>query len=629
MADEPEVRIRIVADDQSEATLEKVKAGFEHVEQSTKHAATAGHDLAGEVLKGNIYFELAKKGAEAVAEAVKVGVESMEKMTEASLEAAEAQEKQERQMAGYLFLMDQGKHSMAQLRDYTGQQREEFEAFGMSAGIAVKDLVGAYDNLIERGSMSSEKAKDLTEQMAIVGKVVPGGMEGLAQGMSGVEMGMVRARNPVVQLIAATHLLKGNARDVAQQMQKMSPERQMELAERAIARQADALKKMGAAVPTMEQLKTSFEGVKESFLESMGKPMLGALVPQLARLRDYLVQHIEEIKAFGERVGRAASDVIEYVGTALDGIYSGVSENWEEFRQTFHQIWGDWEDAWASATRSTGDIKVEFHEIGVTLRNVFVEIMRYVKAAGEVIMDASDLWSQVAAAKDELIGGKEFDEHGNKVVHKGRAVGSTDASIQAAALAEQARNPMQSQQEWERNKDVFVAKAQNAGMKPEEVDAYVAGLAKVHDQFEKAAQDDKAAVASQNWAKVNEALQYNIDHHQEALNDYVIQQIAGSEQARDALLHGGITIAGGMDAMMKLLNEKAPELAAKLRGPLNPLSGKGITAPKLTQNFHGGIHIKQDFKDQDPDRILLTFRRDLANAAANRTVSRVSTPFGF
>ena len=81
---------------------------------------------------------------------------------------------------------------------------------------------------------------------------------------------------------------------------------------------------------------------------------------------------------------------------------------------------------------------------------------------------------------------------------------------------------------------------------------------------------------------------------------------------------------------IKMLAEKAPQLAAQLRDAGNVVAKQGGIKPQgPVQNFYGGVHVKQDFKDQDPDRILLTFKKGLAGAANSRTSSKLGTPFGF
>ena len=630
MAEEnAEVRVKLVVDDTSAETMNRLKEGMNELAGEAKKAAedvrkmaeeshNVGHGseeakkstegLAGEVFKGNAYFELMKGSVEVVGEGIKQAVEFTKQLAEASIDAAEAAEKQEKEMAGFLFLMDRGQHSMGELRDYTGEMREEFEKFGITSGVAVKDLTAGFEKLVEHGSMGSEKAKELTEKMAILGRVVPGGMDALSQGMSQLEMGMARPRNAIVQLISVTGTLHGNAKAVAEQMKHLAPEAQMKLAEQAIAKQAEQLQKMGAVVPDLGQVKTSLVGIKDSFLESMGQPMLNALVPNLVKLRDFLAQHMEQIKAFGEKVGNAAANAIEYVSSAIQGIYSGLSQNWNEFRDTFNSIFQDWEGAWKDSRTTTADIKKEFETIGIALKDAFLDVMRYAKAVVEIAMKAND------------------------AIH-GRSMGATEEKIAGEGLNAEAHAVGKGQKgvnDFEKSIDQYRAKAMDAAdVDPAAVEAYILKMRELHDAFAAGAEDDKAAVVSQNWDKLNEALNYNVENHQEAMNDYILSQLNSSDAAVGAIKSGQLHIAGGMEEFMKMINEKAPELAAKLRDAGNVVKNQGGIKPQAGVNIGvANFHIKQDFRDQDPDRIALVFKKDIGQAAVSRTASRVATPFG-
>ena len=507
--------------------VRKMAEEFHNVGHGSEKAEKSTKGLAGEVFKGNAYFELMKGSVEAVGEGIKQAVEFTEKLAEASIDAAEAAEKQEKEMAGFLFLMDGGQHSMEELRDYTGEMREEFEKFGITSGVAVEDMTAGFEKLVEHGSMGSEKAKELTEKMAILGRVVPGGMDALSQGMSQLEMGMARPQNAIVQLISVTGTLHGNAKAVAEQMKHMAPEAQMKLAEQAIAKQAEQLQKMGAVVPDLGQVKKSLVGIKKSFLKSMGQPMLDALVPNLVKLRDFLAQHMEQIKAFGEKVGRAAANAIEYVSSAIQGIYSGLSQNWNEFQDTFNSIFQDWEGAWKNSRTTTADIKKEFETIGIALKDAFLDVMRYAKAAAEIAMKVND------------------------AIHE-RSMGATEEKIAGEGLNAEAHEVGKGQKgvnDFEKFIDQYRAKAMDAAdVDPAAIEAYILKMRELHTAFEVGAEDDKSAVVSQNWDKLNAALDYNVENHQEAMNDFILSQLNSSDAAVGAIKSGELHIAGGMES---------------------------------------------------------------------------------
>jgi hypothetical protein len=52
--------------------------------------------------------------------------------------------------------------------------------------------------------------------------------------------------------------------------------------------------------------------------------------------------------------------------------------------------------------------------------------------------------------------------------------------------------------------------------------------------------------------------------------------------------------------------------------------------PPAVMQFNGGqtFNIKQDFRDQDPDRIAVVFKRDMMRAAESRLQAHTALPHG-
>jgi len=110
------------------------------------------------------------------------------------------------------------------------------------------------------------------------------------------------------------------------------------------------------------------------------------------------------------------------------------------------------------------------------------------------------------------------------------------------------------------------------------------------------------------------------------------QTLAGSKGVLSAFLASGAQVEGGFMAMSDLLMQGGSQFAAAA-GQLRQMAGAQAAAAKPaapTINMNGGqtFNIKQDFRDQDPDRIALVTRNSLSSAAINRTMARTSTAFG-
>lgn len=627
-----EVRLKLVADDGTSETTTRLQASFAelntHVEQvnaayrqmnldagsaakkagdETAKAGKESDNLAMSVFKGSVYFELAKKSAELFKDVVVEAVLSMKDLSEMAIEAAAAEDAQMRAMTGVLGMIDASQHSMQEVQTYTEGLHDELEEMGRVMGVSADTIGDAFMAIEERTTKTSEEVKDLVGDMALVGKVTSGGMQGLGQGFAMMEMGMIKAKNPVVQLIAATHTLHGNARSVAQQLQKMAPEKALALGEEAIRKMADQMSKAGPRQLGLDELKQSFGGTKDMLLETMGHAMLDKLLPPLNALKNFLQENEDALNHFAESVGQNVGDVITMVDNAIEGIYAGVHDNWAEIKGAYDEIFGDWRDAWNYSVQNSQDIKGTFKDITKSLIDAFTEISRYLKAAAEVAMDANDL------------------------VH-GRATGTTQTEIarQSAAMKVEEVGG-KSSSEFDAAAAKYRQLGLDANQSADQLDAYIVSLRQMHDSNLQAADKAGDALKHGEYEGFNTYLEQAIKVNSDAAQKYAFSMISQSEDARRALLQGSIHIAGGMDALMDIIKQKSPELARQLADAMNPIKAQGGIKPQgPVVNFNGGqtFHIKQDFRNEDPDRIAFVFRRDVVRSAEARRQSRLGTPFG-
>jgi len=622
---EADVRIRLVVDDKASDAAGNLRNELKQAHEELHHGHDESKGMLGAMVQANVITGAISKGTELVAEGMHQAYEMAERFADAAAEVADETNQQVRQMSGLLMFMDQGQHSLEALRGYAQDTREELEKLGIQAGVATKTMVEMYDRTIERGNRSSNEAKELVEQMALVGKIVPQGMEGLAQGMSMFELGMIRARNPIVQLIAATHVLKGNAHDAAEQLQKMTPEKQMLLAEEAIKKQADLLKKSGGVGPmTLGEVKTGLANVREMFLDAVGQPLLDRLVPQLAALKSYLVAHTEAIVELGNEVGTALGKGVDVIAEAAEGIYHGVEKNWGELSHQFHELFGEWRDAWNEAMGTSQSIEQIFESITKNFVDGFATAARYAKAMAEVFMDVKDFFS-------------------------GRQVGSTQADVQKAAVTQRADivGPGSTKELDDAiakyttlAKDAATSAIQNA-VDPEAaaaelqktedaIAAFTQGLREHHEQAEREAEELREKVESQDTGYVGRYIDQAIAVHNDQAQKWAFSIIADSDSMTKALMSGAIQVEGGFEALKKVIDAESPELAKKIAEMVKKSTGvDNIRGHGPSVNFYGAnFHIQQNFRDQDPDRVMQVFRRDLQAAVVNRRQARNAVPFG-
>jgi hypothetical protein len=595
MAEESaEVRVKLVVDDQSSATIERMREGMKGVDENTKKTDQGFKDLGEKITMAGEGIGVLAIGAAAAAAAIGIAYEATLKLAEASTEAADEGYKQVRTMTGLGAMMDRGAHSMKDIRAYSEGLHEDLEMAGVKAGVANKEMISMYDSLIQRGNIGTEKAKELTEQFAQIGKILPGGSHALVQGFNQMEMGMVRARNPMVQLIAATHILQGNAQAVAKQMQHMTPAHQMELAEKALTKQADILKNGGNVLPpTLDELKTSFTGMREMMLESIGTPITEHLVPALDRARTFLQSHMETIEDWGSKVGNVLGEWVDKAEAMVSG-------------ETFNQIFGEWMDAWNNSKETNDQIKKDWEDMTKNLLDAFKEAMKWAKAIGEVFNDIADVITGGNANRD--IAEKAMNQKAVEVSTTGK--GDTAAFQEAAARYKQQAS---------------------GSMSDEDINKVIEKQKALFDANEKMAEQARQAAQGMDIDKLSHFAENMAGNATQPVRDatthFMAETINNSKDLQQALIAGAFHVSMGMDEFIKMLSADSPELGRKLKELQNPLKeAGGLKAPQMT--FTGDFHIHQDFRDVDPDRVAVVFRKDLLKHAQARTQARTATPFG-
>jgi hypothetical protein len=604
---EADVRVRLTVDDgATKAAATGLRETLKETNEESEKLPRHGKEFGSELLKAEIYTHLLFEGAKLVGESFHQAFEFVSKMGEASMEAADEANQQVRSAAGLISLMDRGAHSMGEIRGYARGIREELAAAGTQAGVSTKTMEGMFNSVIERGGMSTEKAKELTEQMATVGKIVPQGMEGLAQGFSMMELGIVRARNPIVQLIASTGVLRGNAHAVAAAMQKMTPEQQIENATEAIRRQHEIMAKGGTAAfgsPTLEESRASLGNIREGIEEAMGQAILDKLTPALGRLTSFLGAHSEQIASYAEEVGEKIGGVITSVEGAIGDVYAGAARDWPLIKREFAAIATDWKDAWSEAFGSSQNIHEEMKEAALDFA-----------ATLHVTMDAlTGTFSFIHNVQMEVA---NFLNHG-KFAEWG-AQGKAEKTTQAREALDHglvSDTNAQHQDADEKYRETATA----MGLSSEKIDEFI----KVQDKLRDAYREDIHQVASTTMdvQSIGSLIDRAQGSQNEAFLGAALEFVGNNELLTKALKDGQIPVKGGFEALANVIDEYAPSMKKMLEklkgGDLADIKGQ---AP--TMNFFGGVHIKQDFRDQDPDRIIAVFRRDLAQQAVSRRQAR-------
>ncbi len=600
-----EVRVALVMDDKASETLAKVAEALGHLSEQHKKANKEAHEEGGkehggfakEIAMGEMLakgYEFAfEKGVEAIHE----GYEKLQEAFHAGVEKLEGQ----RRLAGTLSMTDQTGASYDRMRDKASLFQEDLEQVAVEAGTTGEAVSAVFEGIAARTNKTGIEVAELTEKIAYAGKAVPGGAAALAQGFSMMEMGMIRARNPVVQLIASSHVLQGNAKAVAKELMKMTPEKQMEIAEKAMTKMNE---KMRSAPPTFGSLMTSLKQTQEQLMASFGEPMVEALLEPLGSIKGYLLAHKDEMMVYASNLSKSfvkwGRETYDWGKTIWDTINT----------DHLHDTLTDAAHALMTAFELGGSFVKRLAEGGAYIVHAFSESYQGWK---QLFNEAEETgmfgqWGKQHHAQ------KEIDAHAE----------NAKTNVQYAQNPEIAKMVQHQLDEMAQKNN----QAYGAAVPKENEEAYNA-LAKQLADAAKLGEDVQQTVAAHDESKFADMYKRAADKHDEGTQFYMAKLLAGDEKLQDALLKGGFGLDGAFGEMAKRMKEtfgvskeEAEKFALKVKGA-------GEKAAHVV-NFNGGqtFNVKQDFRDQDPDRVAVIFRQDILNAAYSRTQSNRASAFG-
>lgn len=609
-----EVGVKLVLNSNAQAEAAHIAGGLKKIDGEAKKTAEGwkGKLLGGAKAMGG----LAMSASAAAMAAAAAGGAAIFGLGMHSLHAFEAADEELRGIAGTLMTIDQNANAFQDLHEYADDVKNVLEDIGIEAGVADDKTAAAFTNIIEHGSKTVEETQELVREMAIAGKVVPGGLNAISMGYEQIQMGMTRAKNPLVQLISATGMLKGNAKDVAKQMQKMSPEEQMKLAEKAIAKFSEKMKDVPLS---LNQMKEGLDIIKGNTFEAVGKPILEQVEKGLAPVHKWIVANQETIYDLGERFGEGLGKAIEVGARFAEEAWKVANDLWDEAQKTFDAMFGpgmdlfsyiyENKDAWA---RTFGDVLKLVLQTGMFLARTFAAIRDSVFGMLKAIGKSGILGEDTA----KFIGQEE---------QKGQAQDLRKAIFEKGGL---------SNDEFDKRRAAYLESARSSGMNVEDassdfdrqyrnaMDTHLATMKEVEGARDAVLMDDakKFAQMYDLAAKVGD----------KAAMEYVAKFLEGNVSMQNAIAKEGPAIfANGVGSLLDTLkNIGDKDIAAYLKDKMKPNLGKP-SKTSITQNFNGNITVKQDFRDQDPDRVAVVFKRELGKMGSSRLQSRLASPFGF
>jgi hypothetical protein len=527
----------------------------------------------------------------------------------------------------------------------------ELDNLAMATGTTHQEVYELFEYMAEATTKTPSQIQAMTTTMIGAARAIPGGIKEIKSGVDALRSGAVTAANPLVKLISLTGVLQGNAQQVAKKMMWIAPQKQLLLAEEAMKRMA---KKMESVPMSFEESVAALGVFKDQMFKTFGQPFLKGLLPVLNNVRNYLVANSGAVEKFAKTMGQKAGEWAAKAGEAILSAFKYLDSNGPAIAETIK-------------------------EAALTVERVFKYVFAHkdeIATMGKVAL-AGKAASMVAPGAVGALGGKAVGALGGAVkggaasaglAASGASAGVAAASVGAAvaawaAVAYQAHELYQ-EVAGSRSEDVQNMESLKEAMMKSATSGDSAAVEELGNRLVKAAQKVDNESANAMAALANSTLRqamelkaqttslmqaadeadvaagkaglegkYLADVYNQAIQvgnmgaaRYAADLLINSGRTAETLEQAGVKLEGGFEKFGELFEGAADEVRKKLEGFLKTGEEKKDAKSKYNLNINGSITIKQDFRDQDPDRIASVFTDDLVKAAQSRTSAMTGNP---
>lgn len=686
-----QVRAEMVLDDLASATLDKIKGGFQRVDHGITSAQASLMDFAKQtaaialgVNLDNVFgraketmigaFKAAEDHNQAMRDLAKTvaGMSTVSGTVEDLAKATNMTTKETWELKSA---------ATGATTDFATGARAVYDRLSdvaRQAGVARGELVAAFVETGKNTTRTNDQLVNLISQVAGAAKALPAPVKDIVAGFSEIEKNTISASNPLINMVKQANLFRGHNEQIALKLQSMGRQGMLNVMNKALKEMQERAKKMPMS---LKEMSDQMGDMRDDVMKIVGGPMVAALTPHFRRFQAYIAENrgkIEEYaRALGSKVGvwvtKAAGLIKEgfaYITAHADDIKKALVEGFTYAKSVFSWMLehktalaagfvaskvvgsgavggaidagksvvafgqalgaanasgiGPFAAGSASAAKSLGALAAA----GVGVALAFDQFQRYLKDTGGFLDPRKGEAKKNLDAQIE-----EFARFGNQYDKVGEQQATALTNMSAAMIknaAEAGINTQQIAAQIEAEKAKHAALVQSAE-----------GMVKARDMMAKynqpnqtldpgaldqmaSAQTDAARAFSESFMAAAKA------GNQGALNA-AVQIVAGSKSLQQSLLMSGLQVGLSLEKLAEVIGDKVDDFGERLRRRAAEDSKASAAKPPPTvMQFNGGqtFNIKQDFRDQDPDRVALVFRRDIERAAESRLQARTALPFG-
>lgn len=662
-----DVKARLVLEDAAQGALDSLKEGFTDLLGATEQT-NEGMGFIGQTMSTMAAVHLPAL------------IGKVYEFSTSLLDASRAADSADQALGGFISVVQD--RPFAQARAEAEQLTDTIENMAIKIGQPVGEVKGAFMSLIELTGASEEGVASATaqiEDMTVIANVLGKNTQQIAQEFGFMRDGMVRTRGAMFQLLQTTGIFGDDATKASQNWMKITEKERVERLNYALGAVTQNLKE---AAPTFDDLVNTVTNIKEVTLERFGQPIMAALKPELLRFADTLKDNTELIQEYAEMIAHDAAQWVEQGAAAIQEGFEWLKDHHEEIKAAVVDAFTFAKQVVEFILEHKEALAIAFGaKMALPAVQAGVQVGRAAVAGGQAIygVGAAGTGTLGMAGGAGLTG----------VAGGAAALGAFSAALIGVGLAadqglrlmgeledahtSDARARLQALQKIEEGTDNFgasadkmveyidkldealVLSAHDVGMTVNQLHEYTASLKAQAEANAQTGEQMRLSTALAKKAFEGEAaglfdpaqieefttiaaegvvmhFQQAMQIEDEATKMYIARQLLGSRELQRAFIQAADMTDEGYKALLESVVKGGgamSKFAEQLRGIVGEPGGK-IEAPKFNMNFNGGqtFKINQEFRDADPDRVAMVFRRDVLAAAERRVMSNYSSPFG-
>ena len=660
-----EVRTELKLDDLASTTLSKIKSGFVGLEKSVTGVQNRVVAFASQTAAMAIGVNLGN---------IIVGIRGLAMgAVNAAMEGQEQMRSLTKTVAGM------SKERGVGMDTFTKRANEAYETLrkiSSEAGVSRAELVSTFSEVGANTVKTDKQLLDLIGNVSKAARALPAPVSEVVKGFAEIEKNTISASNPLIEMVKQANLMRGHNEQIALRLQFMGRQGMLQLMNKALKEMQERAKKMPM---TLKDMGTMLHDMHTDVMKIIGEPMVRAISPAFQNLYEKIVSNRGAIEKYAKVVGEKAGEWITEAAKKIEEGFKYVQTHAEEIKQAIVEAF--------EFAKSVIEFAIKHKEalaigaLGAKAAPTAIEgakgLAEFSRSLISVARGGIPQLGIAASQAAQGLGGaaltlgafalavaavgaafwqlqKYLEENkGHLLPGAGEAHKNVDARMEYfEGIAKDFRAMDKTGAEgFDRIRAAAIREAEAAGMNTRAVGERIDALYREHNALVNATRgiqtaesmfkaipadtsqlnDEQMAQAAQTEADATKMFMLNFADAMATGNKQAQEAAAlviiGNKKMQTAMLSSGMDISKGLMDLADIIGDRSKEFVQKVkdRSEGEATASKG-TGPVPTNVFNGGqtFNIKQDFRDQDPDRIAVIFQRDIVRAAESRLMARTA-----